>query len=852
MRQIRRAAVIGSGVMGASIAAHLANAGIPSLLLDLVPNSLTEAQAKKGLTLLDPLVRNSLAIDALARLKKANPAPFYDPLFANRITPGNLEDHLSKIADVDWVIEVIVESLEPKQSLLARIEEHWHPGIIVSSNTSGISINEMVQGLDSEFRRHFLGTHFFNPPRYMKLLEVIPGDDTDPDIVEFMTKFCERRLGKGVVRAKDTPNFVANRIGTYGLLVTLQEMMAGGFTVEEVDAVTGPAIGRPKSATFRTLDLVGIDTFVHVANNVLEKTRDEAEKTVFRAPSMVVDMVQRGWIGEKAGQGFYRKQRVDGKSVIDSLNLRAMEYGPQVKFTAPSLEAAKAARGAKAKIRALLGADDKYARLARSITARTLIYAAEKVGEIADSPRDIDDAMKWGFNWDLGPFEIWDALGLVRTIADMESAGMVVPAWVKDWVAAGHTSFYERRDGHTLVAVPELGGALGGAAGAAETAGAAKAAETAPPAGNPGAAPAAETAPPAGDPSATGSSGALVSWRRVDEAPEIVSLAALKEQGRVVARNSGSSLVDLGDGVACLEFHSPNNAIGEDILVMIQQSMPLIRKDFEGLVVANQGRNFCVGANLMILLMEAQNEEWEEVDDIIRMFQHTMLALKRFEKPVVAAPHRMTLGGGVEVCLAADRILPAAETYFGLVEVGVGLIPGGGGCKELAYRLAKSQPSPDSDLQPGLNHIFETVGMAKVSTSGHDAIRMGLMAPTDRVVMNQDFAIHEAKAEVLRLAEQGYAPPTEERFRVAGSDGKAVLTMGAYDMFLGGYISNHDLLIARKLAHVLAGGDVPAGTMVTEEYMLDLEREAFLSLVGEPKTQARMQHMLAKGKPLRN
>ncbi|MGP0583930.1 3-hydroxyacyl-CoA dehydrogenase/enoyl-CoA hydratase family protein [Paenibacillus timonensis] len=796
-KPIRKAAVIGSGIMGSGIAAQLANAGIPCLLLDIIPQRLTDAEMAAGLTLDHPSVRNRLAMAAIAGLAKAKPAPLYDNVFAERITPGNLEDHLALIAEVDWVIEVVVENLEVKQQLLAQVERHWKPGTIVSSNTSGISINAMAEGRSEEFRKHFLGTHFFNPPRYMKLLEIIPGQTTDPKLVAGISRVCERTLGKTVVLAKDTPNFIANRIGTYGLLVTLREMEEKGYTVEEVDAVTGPAMGRPKSATFRTLDLVGLDTFLHVADNVFANVTDEAEKVVFAAPATLKDMVSRGWLGEKSRQGFYRKIKGERGSEILSLNLQTMDYGPQRKITSASLEAAKLAKGAAAKTKALLNAQDRYSQLAWDVLKQVLIYSASKQGEIADSIREIDEAMKWGFNWELGPFETWDAIGLVRSVEIMEAEGLVVPAWVKDWIAQGNTTFY-KKDGGSLFQA-----AVGG-------------------------------------------------YVPVELPPEQISLRDLKSQNKVVRSNSGASLIDLGDGVACLEFHSPNNAIGADILQMISQSMDEVRDNFEGLVIANQGRNFCVGANLMLLLMEAQDEEWDEVDDIIRLFQNTMYRLKRFEKPVIAAPHRMTLGGGVEACMPADQVIATAETYYGLVEVGVGLIPAGGGCKELALRASQQASLAEADLQPYLNHYFQTVGTATVSTSGHDAKRLGLLKPSDRVVLNPDHTIYEAKQAVLKLAGSGYEPIPETKFRVVGSEGKAVLQLGALGMHESGYISDHDLLIANKLAHVLAGGDVPAGTYVTEQYMLDLEREAFLSLCGEPKTRQRMQHMLSKGKPLRN
>ncbi|WP_281884863.1 3-hydroxyacyl-CoA dehydrogenase/enoyl-CoA hydratase family protein [Paenibacillus sp. YYML68] len=798
-RPIRTAAVIGAGVMGSGIAAHLANAGIPCLLLDLVPKALTEEESARGLTLAQRAVRNRHATQAVARLHKAKPSPLYDEAFASRITPGNLDDDLAKLADVDWIIEVIVERLEPKRELLSRIESVWKPGTIVSSNTSGISIEAMSAHCGEELRRHFLGTHFFNPPRYMKLLELVPGTRTDPDIVQQMKRFCERRLGKGVVIAKDTPNFIANRIGTYGLLVTLREMARGGFTVEEIDAVTGPAIGRPKSATFRTLDLVGLDTFVHVASNVSGSVIDEVERQSFAVPELLSRMVEQGWLGEKAGRGFYRKEKgAQGQgSQILSLQPGTMTYEPQRKPAGASLEAAKLAKGARGKLKALLGGGDKYAELAWTLLKHMLVYAAEKLGEIADTVQEIDDAMKWGFSWELGPFETWDAIGLVQSVERMEAEGLTVPAWVKAWIADGHTSFYKQQSGSVFYV----------------------------------------------------SNGA---YRQVEAPVEHLSLRALKESGQTVSSNAGASLIDIGDGVACLEFHSPNNAIGADILTMIQQSVEEVRRNYDGLVLANEGRNFCVGANLMILLMEAQDEEWEEIDRIIRLFQSTMLKLKRLEKPVVAAPHRMTLGGGVEACMPADRVVASAETYYGLVEAGVGLIPAGGGCKELALRASRLARHPEADLQPYVNQAFETVGMAKVSSSAHDAFRLGLLQSGDRVVMNQDHLLYEAKQTVLGLVKGGYEPPQEERIRVVGAEGKAIMQLGAYGLKQGGYISDHDVRIASKLAHVLAGGDVPAGALVTETYMLELEREAFLSLCGEPKTQQRMQHMLSKGKPLRN
>lgn len=796
---IKKAAVIGSGIMGSGIAAHLANAGIKTLLLDIVPSVLTKEEEKAGLTFEHPKVRSRLATDAIAKLAKTSPAPLYEPSFAKRITPGNIEDHLSQLADVDWIIEVVVENLEVKKNLFSRIEKVWKKGTIISSNTSGISIAAMSEHLSEAMQEHFLGTHFFNPPRYMKLLELIPGPKTDEAILATVKQCCERVLGKGVVMAKDTPNFIANRIGTFGFLVTLYEMEKAGLTVEEVDAITGPALGRPKSATFRTLDLVGLDTFMHVSNNVYNQATSEGERELFAPHPILQRLVAEGALGEKTGRGFYKKQKSEKGTEILSLKLASFEYVPQKKPASASLEAAKLAKGARAKTKALIGAGDHYSKFAWSILKQVFIYSAELLGEIAETIEDIDAAMKWGFNWELGPFEAWDALGLVKTVERIKAEGSSVPAWVDQWVAAGNTSFYKQEDNKDFVYCPSAKG-----------------------------------------------------YKEIVQPKEIIRLKALKQSNKVIKANSGASLIDLGDGVACLEFHSPNNAIGGDILSMINQSVEEVRQNYKGLVIANQGKNFCVGANIMLLLMEAQDEEWDEVDDIIRLFQNAMMNLKRLEKPVVAAPHRMTLGGGVEACIPADQIVAAAETYFGLVEVGVGLIPAGGGCKELALWASNQLPNPEDDLQPLINRIFEMIGTAKVSTSGHDAKRLGYFRAHDKIVLNDDYLIYEAKQAVLAMDQAGYEPRQEQKIRVVGAEGKAVLELGALGMYQSGYISEHDLKIAKKLAHVLAGGDVPAGTYVSEQYMLDLEREAFLSLCMEPKTQARMEHMLKKGKPLRN
>ncbi|RYM06070.1 3-hydroxyacyl-CoA dehydrogenase/enoyl-CoA hydratase family protein [Sporolactobacillus sp. THM7-7] len=815
---IRKVAVIGSGVMGSGIAAHLANAGMPCLLLDIVPNQLTTEERDKGLTLSDSAVRNRLAALAITALTKTRPSPLYDSRFASLITPGNLEDHLEQLKEVDWIIEAVVESLPVKSELLAKIENAWRPGTIVSSNTSGISINQMVRGRSDGFQRYFLGIHFFNPPRYMKLVEIIPGNKTDSGIVRAMASFCERTLGKGVVIAKDTPNFIANRIGTYGLLVALLEMEKKGYSVDEVDAVTGPVMGRPKSATLRTLDVVGIDTFAHVAQNVYEKVLDESEKAVFRVPEYIRDMISQGWTGQKSGQGFYKKVVTEKGKKILALDLGSMTYQPRQSIQSPALTAAKKAGGSAAKIKVLVNGDDRYAHLAWDVTKQVLLYAAEKMGEISDSIVKIDRAMKWGFNWEMGPFEIWDAIGLQASVARMEKEGCAVPSWVKAWIAAGHDSFYKQEEGQSYsfsqTAVRDS---------------------------------------PARTREITQKTFRNQRYELIKRGREPISLPSLKRQNKVVLSNSEASLIDIGDGVACLLFHSPNNAIGDDIIGMIEKSREEVRKNFKGLVIAGEGKHFCVGANLLQLLSYALDKDWSAIERMIETFQGTLMRLKYFEKPVVAAPYQMTLGGGVEVCLATDQVNAAAETYAGLVETGVGLIPAGGGCKEMALRAAEYvEDCPQADLQPFVTKAFEMIGTAKVSTSAHEARAIGWMRKTDRIVINRDDLIHEAKRTVLFFDAPGYRPPRTEKIRVVGEDGKALLLLAADHMHRSGYASDYDRVIASKLAHILSGGNVPAGSRVTEQHLLDLEKEAFLSLCGEAKTMERIQHMLLKRRPLRN
>ncbi|GGH75277.1 3-hydroxyacyl-CoA dehydrogenase [Pullulanibacillus pueri] len=794
MKRIRKAAVIGSGVMGSSIAAHLVNVGIPTTLLDIVPNEVTAAEKAKGLTLQDKAVRNRIVNQSLKSLTKQKPAALTVKENIDLITVGNLEDDLEALNEVDWIIEVVVENLEVKKKVFEKVDAHRKPGTIVSSNTSGISIHDMSADCSDDFKAHFLGTHFFNPPRYLKLLEIIPTEYTKNDVVEYMKTFGEDVLGKGVVVCKDTPNFIANRIGTYGLQVTVEEMIKGGFTIGEIDSVSGPLIGRPKSATFRTLDVVGLDTFVHVANNVREQVSDESEKAVFEIPDFIQTMVEKGWIGSKAKQGFYLKK---GKDILQ-LNYQTLEYEPRNKLQAPSMLQAKQLKSTRQKIKALAYSGDQAGEILWPIFKRVFLYAAEKYKEIADRIYDIDLAMKWGFGWELGPFETWDALGLETSVERMKKEGEAIPDWIEEMLAAGHTSFYKEESG--------------GLAYYAEG-----------------------------------------KYLQILPHPKTINLKLLKRQDRVIMKNAGASLIDIGDDVACLEFTSPNNALGLDVLQMIQKSIEEVEKNYKGLVIGNQGKNFCVGANIALMLMEAQDDNFFELDMVVRQFHKTMMQLKYAERPVVVAPFSMALGGGVEVSIPASGIQASMETYMGFVEFGVGLIPGGGGNKELYFRYLDRIPEGVSvDLTKITNQVFELIATAKVSTSGEEAKKLGFLRPQDGISVNGDHLIHDAKQRVLNMFSEGYTPPIPRKFPVSGEAGYAAMIMGVEAMRLSGYASDHDVKIAKKLATVLSGGNVPQGTLITEQYMLDLEREAFLSLLGEPKTQARMQHMLMKGKPLRN
>ncbi len=803
MYRIEKAAVLGAGTMGAQIAAHLANAGIPALLLDIAPRELTKEEEAKGLTLESKQVRNRIAQAGLDAAKKAKPAAFFTPERAALVSVGNFDDDMQQLKNCDLVIEAVVENLEIKRSLFERVEQHRKPGSIIASNTSGIPIRSLAEGFSEDFRAYFLGVHFFNPPRYMKLVEIIRTEWTKPEVSCFMFGFLDQRLGKGVVAAKDRPNFIANRIGTFGALVTMKTMLEEGYSIEEVDKMTGVAVGRPKTATFRTFDLVGLDVFGHVIKNLFENLPEDEEREVFIAPEFLTQMIGRGILGNKTKGGFYKRQKGEGeKQDIWTLDVASLEYKPAEKVKLPALDMAKNIENTPERIKALVWGKERAGAFLWKTFSRTLRYAASRIPEIADTVVDVDRAMKWGFSWELGIFESWDAIGVEKSVARMKEEGQSIPENVQKMLDAGAKSFYKEEQGQKFYFDFASG----------------------------------EYVPLA-------------------EMPGVTILKSVKDRTGVIKKNAGASLVDLGDGVACLEFHSKMNAIGGDTLQMLKQSLAEVEKNFVGMVVGNQGTNFSVGANLMLLLLEAQEENWEEIDMIVRAFQNATMSLRYSAKPVVVAPFQMTFGGGCEMVLHADRVRAASETYMGLVEVGVGLIPAGGGTKEMTLRVLDSIPQgvTDADPFPFIKRAFETIALAKVATSAEEARAFGFLSADDSISMNSDRLIADAKQEVLSLAATGYVQPQQRTDILAlGMPALSTLKLGIHQMVRGGFISEYDALIGTKLARILTGGDLNHPTKVSEQYLLDLEREAFLSLCGERKTQERIGHMLKTGKPLRN
>jgi 3-hydroxyacyl-CoA dehydrogenase len=776
---IRRVAVLGAGTMGAAIAAHAANAGLAVDLLDL------DRETVQG---------------GFERMLAARPAALASPRLADRIRLGSFEDDLDRLADADWVVEAIVERLEPKRELFARVEKAAAPEAVISSNTSGLPLASVAEGRSDDFRRRFLGTHFFNPPRYLKLVELIPTADTDPEVLERMRAFVERVLGKGAVVAKDTPNFIANRLGSFAGMHDVRYALEHGYSIEEVDALTGPLVGRPKTATFRLFDQVGLDVMVGVAANLYELAPADESREVLPAPEPLRRMVEAGLLGNKTGGGFYRRTRREGQTVFDVLDLDGLEYRPAAAPEPPIVAAAREHDDLGARLRFLLerADEDKGARYLRDTLLPSLAYAARRVPEIADSLVEVDHAVEWGFGYELGPFRAWDAIGVADGVARMEALGIEVPAWVTEMLAAGHRSFY--RDGQVYSPLER-------------------------------------------------------DYRPVPVDPEAIDLGRLKAGGAEVAGNGSASLVDLGDRVLCLELHAPANAIDAAVVQLAGRALRELEDGpWVGLVVASQARNFCVGANLGEVGMAAYQGLYDQVGEAVKGLQDVLMGLRYAPKPVVVAPHGQTLGGGAEIVLHADRVVAALETYIGLVEVGVGVIPAGGGCKELLRRIVSPamRAAPDAPVLPFVQRVFETIGLAKVATSAVEARELGFLEEHDLVVLNPDHQLATAKREVLDLADAYQPPAREASVYAAGRPALAALEMGVQTLQWAGQASEHDGVIARHLARVLCGGELSLGQWVPEQHILDLELEAFLALLHEPKTMERIQGLLMTGKPVRN
>ena len=804
---IRKVAVLGAGVMGSGIAAHMANAGIPVLLLDIVPPKLSEEDEAKGLTASDPRFRNKLAMAGLEGIKKSKPALLYSKRFLPLIEIGNFEDDWDRIAECDWIIEVVVERLDIKQKVFGRVEEVRKPGAIVSSNTSGLSIAKMVEGRSEDFRKHFLVTHFFNPVRYMRLLELVAGKDTDPEVLDFVADFGRFRLGKGIVYGKDTPNFVGNRIGVFGIMATIRAMMEMDYQVDEVDAITGPAMGHPGSASFGTVDLVGLDVLAHVVETLRDGCPDDEERELFEVPEFMSRMIESGSLGRKTKKkgGFTKvvKDEQGGKTKL-VIDWKTGEYRPKERPRIPSLGVSKKTHDVRERLRKVVFADDRAGAFAWRLMRDTLAYTSRRLGEIADSIVDIDNALKLGFNWELGPFESWDALGVATVVEKMKAEGVEPAAWVQEMLDVGHESFYRMADGGREYYDPGRK--------------------------------------------------AYVPEPKPDTF--LVLEHIKRDSKRVVFGNKGASLVDIGDGIACVEFHSalqPKlNPVDADIMEVMEKAVEIGERDFRGLVVHHQGENFCAGANLLMILEGIQAGQWAAIDEMVRRFQGMTTNLRRARIPTVTAPFGFTFGGGCEITMGGDRTCAAAETYIGLVEVGVGLIPAGGGCMFMLERVLAGVDKPVLSNLPFIQTAFENIGMAQVATSGEEAKDRKYLRPYDRVELNRDQQLYTAKRMAIGMAEEGYLPPLPMKFNLPGREGVATLKMMLHNMKVTHWISSHDETIATHLGRILCGGDTTINDPVDEQTILDLEREAFLSLCGEPKTQDRIAFMLANNKPLRN
>jgi len=790
MLNIGKAAVLGAGTMGAAIAAHLTNAGIPVLLLDIAPR---EEDAKD---------KNAIVKSLFEAAKKLKPAPFMLGDNAKLITLGNFDEDMPKLKDCDFVIEAVVERLDIKHKIFGEVEKHRKPGSIIASNTSGIPIESIAEPFSDDFKKHFMGIHFFNPPRYMKLVEVIPTKETDSTIACKVFGFLDQRLGKGVVPAKDRPNFIANRIGVFSIMATLNEMLAMGLTPTEVDQITGKAIGHASSATFRTSDLVGLDVTAHVVSNLYPAIPEDEDRETFKVPEVMQTLLEKKILGDKTNGGFFKKSKDEtGKRVILELDLNTFEYKPQAKTKFASLDAAKAIEDIPSRVKKLVWGEDKVGEFLWRTTSRISRYAANRIPEIADTIVEIDNAIKWGFGWEIGVFESWDAIGVAESVERMKTEGQAIPENVQKMLDSGATSFYKYENGVRSFFDFRTN-----------------------------------------------------AYTEMPDRQGVIVLKSVKDRIGVIKKNQGASLIDIGDGVACLEFHSKMNSIGGDTMAMMKFAIEEVEKNHVGLVIGNQGGNFSAGANIAMLLLAAQEEEWDDINLMIHTFQQANMRLRYSSKPVVAAPYGLTLGGGCEVSLHADKVRAAGETYMGLVEVGVGLLPGGGGTKEMMMRsMDLAAKTPEADPLVFLKKTFEMIGMGKVATSGPEARAWGFLRDSDAISMNGDRLIADAKQEVLNLAAAGYTQPVPRTDVLAmGEAGMAAFKIALTMMKRGGYISDHDELIGRKIAKILCGGELNHSARVSEQYLLDLEREGFLSLCGERKTQERIAGMLKTGKPLRN
>jgi 3-hydroxyacyl-CoA dehydrogenase len=789
---INRVAVIGSGTMGGALAAHFANAGMDVILLDIVPNKLTPDEEKKGLTLSHPAVRNRIVNLGFDAVKKSRPAALFAAQLADRITVGNLDNHFDLLRDADFILEVIVENLAIKQQLMARLDAVRKPDSIIATNTSGIPIKDISANCSASFKQHFIGTHFFNPPRYLKLLEVIPGPETLPDIVDFVKEFGETTLGKGVVLCKDRPNFIGNRLFAYAGMFAMRYAYENGYAISEIDDITGPIVGHPKSATYRLGDLVGIDVMYHVGNNLYDLIPDDEDRATVKPPEFIAEMVRRGMLGNKSKQGFYKEVKTEKGREFWALDLKSFEYKPAEKVFYDSTTNAEMYETLAERLRFIVSQEDRAAKFIWDTTAHYLAYAAKRIPEIADDIVSVDHAVKWGFAHETGPFETWDALGVADSVARMEREGIAVAAWVKEMLATGHPSFYS--DGKYY------------------------------------------------DPQS----------KSYCPMPQSKNVIVLKGQ-RVIQSNDSASLLDLGDGVACLEFHTKMNALDEGIAEIAVAAMEEVNQNFVGMVVGNQGEAFCAGANVMTVGLAANEARWDDIDRIGKQLQNFTLAMRYSPKPIVTAPFHYVLGGGCEVAMAGSRIVAHAESYVGQVEVGMGLVPAAGGCKELLRRIVSpAMQTPNTDPLPFLQRVFELIGMAKVATSATEAIQMGFFDNQTRVVMNRDQLIAEAKRTVLEMVAEGYRPPMRAKIYAAGERMLAALRIAIYSMVQGKYISEYDAKVGDKIAFILCGGNLTSPAWVDEQYILDLEREAFIALCGEEKTRERIWHFLSTGKPLRN